>query len=577
MQRLARRLADLSADFEDLGRLAGASAPHAQLGSPLAAASFQKLAEAWGRHPQMLADQQQALFARQSAVLQTLSMGAPDPAADADPRFSAAHWRDNPFYDFTRRAFLATSEWVQDLALNAPGLTDIERRRAAFFLRQAMAAASPSNVLMANPRALARMFDSSGASLQRGFAFLQEDLGAGGGRRGVVQSDPVAFELGVDLAATPGEIVLRNDLIELIRYHPTSATVWERPLLILPPWINKYYVLDLGPRNSLAAWLRDQGFTVYMASWRSADETTRDFGWNDYFRLGARAALDWVRSVHDQPVHVAGYCVGGALASMLAARLSEDRETGFASLTLLAAQTDFSDPGDLGLFVDRESLPGLERMIEAAGGVMPGEAMRDAFNLLRPEELIWRHVEDRYLLGEPPRPFDLLHWNADQTNLPGRLHLESLTRLYIENALARGAFEIEGRPVLLSAIDTPVFLHAARRDHISPFASVYRGVELFSGDVDFLLSDSGHIAGVVNPPAAGKYRYWVNPQRAASLDAWLAGATEHAGSWWPVWSDWLSRRSGNRVPPPAPAPDAPPAPGDHVRETLESIRARRQG
>jgi polyhydroxyalkanoate synthase len=347
--------------------------------------------------------------------------------------------------------------------------------------------------------------------------------------------------------------------------------------LILPPWINKYYVLDLRAENSLAAWLRDQGFTVYMVSWRSADETVKDFGWSDYYRLGASAALDEVRQRTGAAPHLAGYCVGGALAAVLAARLAAQSQEAVASLTLMAAQMDFSEPGDLGLFIDDSTLPYIRRTIEEAGGVMPGEAMRDAFNLLRPEELIWRHVEERYLLGEAPRAFDLLYWNADQTNLPGPLHMESLLRLYIDNALAKGAFEVDGATVRLDAITAPVFLHAARRDHISPFASVYKGAKLFGGPVEFVLADSGHIAGVVNPPATGKYRYWTNPEAAPDASAWLAGASEHAGSWWPLWADWLKQRSGNRTAPPPPVDGAPPAPGDYVRDTLASIRARRAG
>jgi polyhydroxyalkanoate synthase len=336
-------------------------------------------------------------------------------------------------------------------------------------------------------------------------------------------------------------------------------------------------VLDLTPANSLVAWLRDQGFTVYMVSWRSADEEIRDFGWDDYLRLGARAALDLVHEVHGARVHVAGYCVGGALGAVLAARLAEEGDDRLASLSLLAAQTDFSEPGDLGLFIDEASLKGMEQLIAGAGGIMPGEAMRDAFNLLRPEDLIWRYVEERYLLGEPPKPFDLLYWNSDQTHLPGPLHLTSLRRLYLENALARGAFMAEGRPVSLSAISVPAFIHAARKDHISPFSSVYKGVHLMGGDVTFLLADSGHIAGVVNPPAAGKYRYWVADSLPPGHQAWMAAASEHPGSWWPVWAQWLEARSGGRTSPPPPVAGAAPAPGDYVRTGLADRSPRQDG
>jgi polyhydroxyalkanoate synthase len=317
-----------------------------------------------------------------------------------------------------------------------------------------------------------------------------------------------------------------------------------------------------------------------MVSWRSADAETKNYGWDEYLKLGGRAALDWVHRKHKAPVNIAGYCVGGALASILAARLTEENgasETGerVASLSLLAAQTDFSEPGDLGLFIDETSIGGISQMIEEAGGVMPGEAMRDAFNLLRPEDLIWRYVEERYLLGKEAKAFDLLYWNSDQTNLPGPLHIASLKKLYLENALAKGSFEVEGSRVDLGAIEAPVFIHAARKDHISPFASVYKGVALFGGDVTFLLADSGHIAGVLNPPAANKYRYWTGPDRPSGADAWLAAATEHAGSWWPLWAEWLKQRSGDEVAPPKKMKGAAPAPGAYVRETLESIRGKR--
>ena len=570
-QRLGRRIADLSRELSDITRLAGQTAPR-KLELEAAASAFKSLAEAYAKKPEAFADAQLDLFGRQSSALQEMAQGAPAPDADADSRFADPAWRENPFFDFVRRIFLAQSGWAENLAWDAPGLSETERRRAAFFIRQASAMLAPSNLLMGNPLALKALFDSDGQSIQKGFQQLQADFDAGRGRINVTQSDPDAFELGASLAATPGEVVFSNPLIELIRYHPTTETVRESPLLIFPPWINKYYVLDLTPANSLVAWLRDQGFTVYIVSWRSADAETKHFSWDDYLKLGGRAALGWVHDEHEAPVNIAGYCVGGALASILAARLAEEGDSRLASLSLLAAQTDFSEPGDLGLFIDETSIGGISQMIDEAGGVMPGEAMRDAFNLLRPEDLIWRYVEQRYLLGKEAKPFDLLYWNSDQTNLPGPLHLASLKQLYLENALATGSFVAEGKPVNLSAIEAPVFIHAARKDHISPFASVYKGVSLFGGDVTFLLADSGHIAGVVNPPASNKYRYWTGANHPPKSDNWLAYATEHPGSWWPVWAGWLKERAGEEVEPPPRIIGSIPAPGTYVRETLDSIR-----
>lgn len=573
-QRLGQRIADLSAELSQITRLAGSSAPR-KLELEAASAAFRSITEAYAKAPEAYNVAQLELFTRQSEILQQMSQGAPSAEGDADPRFSDPSWRENPFFDFVRRAFLATSEWSEQLAWSAPGLSEIERRRAAFFIRQATAAMAPSNLLTANPRALKALFDSNGDSVREGFTNLQADFDAGGGRLNVTQSDAGAFALGDNLAVTPGEVVLRTPLIELIRYFPTTKSVHARPLLIFPPWINKYYVLDLTPQNSLVAWLRDQGFTVYMVSWRSADDVTKDYGWDEYLSEGGRPALDWVAKAHGQRVNAAGYCVGGALLSILAARLADEGDDRLASISLLAAQTDFSEPGDLGLFIDKQSLDGMAQLIAENRGVMPGEAMRDAFNLLRPEDLIWRYVEERYLLGQKAKPFDLLYWNSDQTNLPGPLHLASLERLYIDNALAKGEFIVEGKPAKLNEIAVPAFIHAARKDHISPFASVYKGVRLFGGETTFILADSGHIAGVVNPPLAKKYRFWSNDEHPIGPEAWLAQATEHAGSWWPLWADWLKALSGEEVNPPEPIKGALAAPGSYVRETLASIGARR--
>jgi polyhydroxyalkanoate synthase len=573
-ERLGKRIADLSQELAQITQLAGAAAPR-KLELEAAASAFKTLADAYSREPAAYSDVQLDLFGRQSDMIQQMSAGAPSPEADADARFSDPAWRENPFFDFVRRAFLATSDWTEQLAWNAPGLTEIERRRAAFFIRQATAAMAPSNLLTANPRALKALFGSDGQSLERGFANLQTDFDAGGGRLSIAQSDASAFAPGDNLAVTPGEVVMRNPLIELIRYFPTTKKVRQRPVLIFPPWINKYYVLDLTPKNSLVAWLRDQGFTVYMVSWRSADDETSGYDWDDYLREGGRAALDWVHGAHDAPVNAAGYCVGGALLSVMAARLADEKDERLASISLLAAQTDFSEPGDLGLFIDANAMAGIQQVIDEHGGVMPGEAMRDAFNLLRPEDLIWRYVEERYLLGQPAKPFDLLYWNSDQTNLPGPLHLASLRRLYIENALAKGEFVVEGRKVDLGTISIPSFVHAARKDHISPFPSVYKGTHILGGDVTFILADSGHIAGVVNPPAANKYRYWTGEAHPDTAETWLAGASEHPGSWWPLWATWLLERSGEEVAPPAKLKGAAPAPGSYVKETLESIAAKR--
>jgi polyhydroxyalkanoate synthase len=564
-RRLGERIADLAQDLADISRLAGARGPSLEALEP-AAAAFRRMIDAWSQDPEAFSRAHMDLLERQMEIYRALSAGEPSPEADADRRFSDPSWKDNPFTDFLRRSFLTQAAWSENLAWSAPGLSETDRRKAAFLIRQTSAALSPSNLLATNPRALKALFSSEGRSLMAGFDWLQRDFDAGGARISPRQSDPDAFRPGVNIATTPGEVIMRNELAELLRYHPSTQQVAERPILIIPPWINKYYILDLTPQNSLAAWLRDQGFTVYMLSWKPADASTRDFGWDDYLLLGGRAALERIAELHSSPPHAVGYCMGGALLCVLAACLAMDRsETPApASLTLLAAQTDFSDPGDLALFADKEALQSVERLIRDSGGVMPGEAMSEAFNMLRPEDLIWRFVEERYLLGQSPEAFDLLHWNSDQTDLPGPLHLTCLRELYGANALTRGVFPAEGRQVGLSGIRAPVFIQATRKDHISPFPSVYRTARHLDTEVSFLLADSGHIAGVINPPSAGKYRYWTNPDLPETAEAWLEGATEHPGSWWPVWRDWLMARSGPGVAPPSPIPDADPAPGRYV-------------
>ncbi len=575
---IGKRIADLSKEIAELTKIAGQAAPR-KLEIEASAAAFKSLADAYQAKPEAFADAQLDLFNRQAEAMQAMSVGANAADADGDVRFADAAWRENPFFDFMRRTFLASTAWAEGLAWNAPNLSETERRRAAFFIRQAAAMMAPSNSLMSNPRALKALFETDGQSLQKGMQHLQEDFEHGHGRVALTQSDASAFELGKTLAVTPGQVVFKNALIELIRYAPSTPKVHASPLLIFPPWINKYYVLDLTPQNSLVAWLRDQGFTVYMVSWRSADAETKDYGWDEYLKLGGRAALDYVAKAHAKagvrtPVNAAGYCVGGALLSVMAARLAVEKDERLGSVSLLAAQTDFSEPGDLGLFIDAKAIDGIGELIAESGGVMPGEAMRDAFNLLRPEDLIWRYVEERYLLGQEPRAFDLLYWNSDQTNLPGPLHTESLRRLYVDNALAKGGFVVEGKPVDLSDVHLPVFIHAARKDHISPFASVYKGTRVFGGHTTFILADSGHIAGVVNPPAANKYRYWTGDEHPPSSDDWLYAAEEHAGSWWPLWAAWLKERSGEEVDPPKAKRGAVAAPGAYVRETLGSIRAK---
>jgi polyhydroxyalkanoate synthase len=530
-----------------------------------AAASLEMIAKAYAADPEALSRSQERFAASYHDMMMRLMAGDHDPDADADRRFASPEWRESPFHDFIRRAYLVSTAAAERMALEAPGVGDEDRRRAAFFVRQAAAALSPSNSFVTNPLALGAFIASNGQSIVKGLSQLESDMKRGGGRPTPSQSAPGALRIGADIAATPGEVIYANELIELIRYEPTRPSVHATPILITPPWINKFYVLDLTPANSMAAWLRDEGFTVHIISWRSAVPGADPLGWDDYMERGALAALNAVLPRGGKSgAHLVGYCLGGVLAACLCAWTGQRSPGRIRSLTLLAAQLDFSSPGDLGLFMGAAERARIEEIISGSGGIMPGEAMRDAFNALRPEDLIWSHVERQYLLGEPPGVFDLLHWNSDTTHIPGKLHLETIDRLYRDNALIKGAFPVLGETVSLNAMGCRVFVHAARKDHISPARSVYAGALATGDQTTFLLSDSGHIAGVVNPPSAGKYRYWTNPGLPPRLDDWLEGAVETPGSWWPAWRDWLVAGSGRRRRPPPAIAGSDPAPGRYV-------------
>lgn len=573
---LAERLTRIGRDIQEAATLAAAGARPPQIDSLAAAAAFKTLADALSGDPKVLETAHKALNARQMETLRSLTAGEAFETTDEDKRFTASDWNENPFFDYVRRMYMETSKWALSLVDTAPGLSDMERKKARFFMRQALAALSPSNSLSLNPRAMNAFVGSSGATLEAGIQRFKDEMTDANGRMSPKHTPDGAFVVGRDLALSPGQIVMRNQLIELIRFTPTTDRVHERPLLIFPPWINKYYVLDLQPGRSLVEWLVGQGFTVYVASWRNGDAEIAAFDWDDYVRLGALAALDCVSEAHDAPVNGVGYCVGGTLLATLGAYLHHQKDERLASVSLLAAQIDFADPGDLGLLVDVAAIADMQQVIAENGGFMPGEAMIDAFNLLRPEDLIWKYVEESYLLGKAPDAFDVLFWNSDQTNIPGRLHLQYLRRLYLENAFSAGHFEVLGTRVSAQDVQLPAFVHAAMSDHISPLPSVYRGARALGGDVRFVISGSGHIGGVVNPPATQKYEYWTgaSPSEYADAEDWIANAKSAPGSWWPVWSDWLKTRSGALMPPPEPIADAPPAPGSYVLETLEDVRGK---
>ena len=483
----------------------------------------------------------------------------------ADPRFDSPAWRTLPWFDYLRRSYLTNARWVMEL-FEAAGLPTEKKRRAAFVLRQFLDALAPTNFPATNPEAIHLAAQTNGASLARGLQQLREDM-----LRGRIRmSDESAFEIGRNVATTPGAVVHQNPVMQLIQYAPRAAQVHRRPLLIIPPFINKYYILDLQPDNSLVRYALEQGVQVFMVSWRNAPRELGGATWEDYIRQGVFEPLAAAQEVSgaDQ-VNVLGFCVGGTLvASALAVADSPER---IASLTLLAAMLDFSDVGEIGVYVDEPYVRRCEQVYRD-GGLMPGALLASTFASLRANELVWFFVIHNYLKGQTPRAFDLLYWNSDSTNLPGPLYAWYLRNAYLENSLrVPSKLTLCDRPVDLHSIRCPTYILATREDHIVPWRSAYASTQLLGGKIEFVLGASGHVAGIVNPPAAGRRSYWLNQATAASADEWLAQASSQPGSWWPHWVTWLKQYSGEKVQAPmalggARYPQAEPAPGSYVRE-----------
>jgi len=466
-----------------------------------------------------------------------------------DKRFSDPEWKSNQFFDFILQLYLLTTRWVQELVRDAEGLDPQTRRKAEFYALQIINALAPSNFVLTNPDVLRTTLLTSGGNLVRGMKMLAEDIEAGHGTLRVRQSDPSSLTVGVDLALTPGKVIFQNDMIQLIQYEPSTEKVLRTPLLIVPPWINKFYILDLRPEKSLVKWCVDQGITVFMISWVNPDKRLAGKTLVDYMKEGPLAAMDVIERVTGElKVHTVGYCAGGTLLASTLAWLDEKRRVRMTSATLMAAQVDFSLAGDLMVYVDESQLNTLERDMQSAG-VLEGSKMAMAFNMLRSNDLIWTYVISNYLKGQTPPSFDLLHWNSDSTRMTAASHSFYLRNYYLENRLSTGTLVFDNTLLDLSKIKVPIFNLATREDHIAPARSVLYGSQFFGGPVKYVLAGSGHIAGVVNPPAAGKYQYWASEKSTAdSLEAWLETAQEHAGSWWPHWREWLGSLDPEEVP-----------------------------
>ncbi len=466
--------------------------------------------------------------------------------ADRDKRFNAPQWRESPIFDLIRQTYVLISDRLLGGVDSIEGLDEAQRDRLRFATRAFVDAMSPSNFAFTNPLVMERAIETRGESLLKGLENMLRDLSKGQ----LTHTDPEAFEVGRNIAATPGKVVKRTPLYELIQYSPTTEKVYETPLVIFPPWINRYYILDLNPKKSFIRWAVEQGLTVFVVSWKSADESMAGTTLDDYVLRGQVDAIDAVRALLGvESVHAIGYCVAGttlaATLALLAARGEADK---VASATFFTAQVDFSDPGDLKLFAGDELSDTVEQL-SADKGYLDGRYMAATFNLLRGRELIWNYVTNNYLLGEDYPPFDLLHWNGDTTNLPATWHKAYLQDLYRDNKLVvPGGISVDGTPIDLTRVETPTYVQAGREDHIAPAASVWKITHHFRGPLRFVLAGSGHIAGVVNPPEAQKYQYWTNDTPAETLDAFIAGATETKGSWWPDWIKWIGTQSDRKVP-----------------------------
>lgn len=486
-----------------------------------------------------------------------------------DKRFSHAAWEENPMLDFIKQSYLLFGEWVNHAINNAEGVDDETKRRAYFHADQFLAAMSPTNVPALNPDVIDETVNSQGNNWIAGFNNFMADLERGHGELAITQADLDHFKVGENIATTPGKVVYQNDMMQLIQYSPTTEKVAERPLVIFPPWINKFYILDLQPKNSLIKWLVENGRTVFLVSWVNPGPELKEKSFPDYMREGIFESLEAIERVTGlREVDTIGYCIGGTLLSVTLAYMAQKGDDRIKTATFFTAQADFEEAGDLLLFVDDKQLYNMEQQIDAAGGILEASSMARTFNMLRPNDLIWSAFVDNYYLGKEAKKFDLLYWNSDATRLTKACHLYYLRNFYKDNLLAKGELEIEGVPIDLSKVTIPIFMQAGEKDHIAPPNSVFRSAQLYGGDVEYMLAGSGHIAGVVNPPAKQKYHYSTNTDLPETLDEWKSGATRHDYSWWGYWLEWLGQHSPGevdaRIPGEAGLPAIEDAPGSYV-------------
>jgi polyhydroxyalkanoate synthase len=556
LAEIAEKSRRLVADF--LARQGAADGEDAiGMASPLAiGTAFLEMTARLMADPARLAQAQAALWQDylllwQQSAARFLGGEAAPPLAEPSPedrRFRDQAWSDNAVFDFIKQSYLLTARWLQSRARNVEGLDEPTARKVDFYTRQFVDAMAPSNFVLTNPEVLRATLETRGENLVNGLKNLLDDLERGKGRLQISMTDMNAFKIGDNVAATPGKIVFQNDLMQLIQYAPTTAEAKRRPLLIIPPWINKFYILDLRPRNSFIRWAVGEGHTVFVISWVNPDERLAKKSFEDYMQEGPLAALAAMeKATGERTANVIGYCLGGTLLAATLAYMAAKRDARIKSATYFVTMVDFTEAGELGVFIDEEQLQALETRMEKKGYLEAGD-MHTTFNMLRANDLIWSFVVNNYLLGKQPFPFDLLYWNADSTRMPAAMHSYYLRKMYQQNLLVQpGGITLSGVPIDLRRTKTPSFLLSTREDHIAPWRSTYAATQLYGGPVKFVLSASGHIAGVVNPPGS-KYGHFENDQNPPSAEEWLAGATSHPDSWWPLWQRWVAKYAGGEVP-----------------------------
>ncbi|MBS0539801.1 MAG: class I poly(R)-hydroxyalkanoic acid synthase [Proteobacteria bacterium] len=495
--------------------------------------------------------------------------------AKGDKRFNDPAWKDEVVFDYLKQSYLLTARWLQGTVKDVDGVDAKTAQKVEFYARQFMDAMSPSNFAMTNPQVVKATVESKGENLIKGLRNLLTDFERGKGKLAIRQTDMDAFKVGGNVATSPGKVVYQNKLMQLIQYAPRTEQVYSVPLLIVPPWINKFYILDLKPENSFIKWATEAGYTVFVISWVNPDKELTKLVFEDYMKLGPLAALDAIEKATGQrQASAIGYCIGGTLMATTLAYMAARNDDRIVACTFFTAQVDFTEPGELGVFIDEDQLAGIEEMM-AKKGYLEGTEMATTFNMLRANDLIWSFVVNNYLMGKDPFPFDLLFWNADATRMPAAMHVYYLRNMYQNNLLVRpGGIVLDNTPIDLRKISIPTYIQAGKDDHIAPARSVYKATQLFSGPVRFMLAGSGHIAGVVNPPRAKKYQHWLNDtaKNPPTLAEWQAGAVEHPGSWWNDWDKWLSEKSGPKVPARVPGDGGLPAledaPGSYVKVRL---------